>query len=131
MTGLVRGAAVAGFMSVALVSLSGCGDSKGAAPLPSGSSPRTEIEYSCSDATLSVPKGRQLDFTSCGAEATATVTVTVTDPDAVLSRLSSLVFIARAVGHATIEISRGPACSPGEQCSQARTTVARMVVDVS
>ena len=120
--------AVVGLAAAMSLSLSGCGDSsKQATPQPSGSSPRTEVEHLCSDATLSIPKGRQLDFTSCGADASATVT----DPNAVLSRLGALVFIARAAGQATIDISRGPACSPGEQCSQARVSVARIVVNVS
>lgn len=116
-----------GIVTVAALSLTGCGSSSKASPQPSGSSSLTEVEHPCSDATLSIAKGRQLDFTACGADATATLT----DPASVLSRVGTLIFVARAAGQATIDISRGPACSPGAVCSQARVQLARIVVNVS
>jgi len=123
----VRAGLVAAVVAGGLA-LAGCGSSaKMAQPSPSSSSPRSAIEHACSDATLSVPKGRQLDFTSCGPQAGATVT----DPGLVLNQLGPLVFIARAAGQATIDITQAPTCSPGQVCSQVRVMIARIVVQVS
>jgi hypothetical protein len=118
----------AGLAIGVVVLVGGCGSSsKSASPKVSSSSPESAIEHPCTDATLSVPLGRQLNFTACGADAV----VTTNDPTSVLSRLGSLSFIARAAGQVTIDISRGPACTPGQACSQVQRQVAHIVVKVS
>lgn len=117
-----------GVAVLAVLAASGCGSSsKRASPQPSSSTPKAAVEHPCQDSTVAVQLGRQLDFSSCGAGATATLT----DPNKVLSSLGPLMFIARAAGQATIDVTRVPACSPGEACSQAREQVARIVVNVS
>jgi hypothetical protein len=120
---LVAGPAVA----LALVGLlAACGGS-GAKPAASTSSPRTEVEHPCADATLDIPRGREIDLSACGANAEATVT----DPSQILNKLGTLVFIARAAGDATIDVVGVPPCQTGQQCSNARQQLAHIVVKVS
>ena len=109
-------------------SLAACGGGSGATkPSVSTSSPRTAVEHPCSDATLEIPRGREIDLSSCGANAEATVS----DPNQILNKLGTLVFIARAAGTATIDVIGVPTCQTGQQCSNARQQLAHIVVKVS
>ena len=124
------GALLAGLaVAVALIwSLVACGGGSSAAkPFASSSSPRTGVEHPCSDATLEIPRGREIDLSACGANAEASVI----DPNQILNKLGTLVFIARAAGTATIDVIGVPPCQTGKQCSNARQQLAHIVVKVS